>query len=106
MKNLITSTKAGYDALSDVDKEALRIGGRVIAQSIAFSLVKVTIVHTMGRKIAPNVFKSWGRTYALVSLLEAATNRYKVSDEDKQAVARIKEQQAEQKLAEIRRFGV
>lgn len=106
MSNKLEDLKGVFDSLSDTDKEALQVGGRIIGQSLLFSITKVTVVHAIGRKIAPNVFKSWGRTYALVSLIEAATNRYKVSDEDKKTVARIKEQQAEQKLAEIRRFDV
>lgn len=106
MKNIVNSLKVGFDSLSDVDKEALQVGGRILGQSLLFSLTKVTIVHAMGRKIAPNVFKSWGRTFALVSLIETATGRYKVSEADKEVVSRIKEEQAEQKLQEIRRFGV
>jgi hypothetical protein len=104
--NKLDDVKSAFASLSDVDKEALQVGGRILGQSILFSLVKTTVVYTMGRKIAPNVFKSWGRTYALVSLIEAATGRYKVSEEDKKTVARIKEEQAEQKLAEIRRYNV
>jgi hypothetical protein len=105
VKNLITNAQAGFDSLSDVDKEALQVAARLLGQSLLFSLTKVTIVHVMGRKIAPNVFKNWGRTFAVVSLIEAATGRYKVSEEDKKTVANIKERQAEQKLAEIRKFG-
>lgn len=106
MTKLADNLKAAYLSLSDTDKEALRVGGRIIGQSVLFSLTKVTIVHVIGRRIAPNVFKSWGRTYALVSLVETATGRYKLSDEDKKTVARIKEAQADQKLEEIRGFGV
>lgn len=106
MTKLTDNLKDAYGSLSDVDKEALQFGGRILGQSLLFSLTKVTVVHLIGRRIAPNVFKSWGRTFTLVSLLEAATNRYKVSEEDKKTVARIKEQQADQKLEEIRRFGV
>lgn len=106
MKNLIASVQAGFDSLSDVDKETLQLAGRMLGQSLLYSLVKVTIVHAYGRKIAPNVFKSWGRTFAVVSLIETATSRYKVSEEDKEAVASIKERRAEQTLAEIRKFGV
>ena len=105
MKNIITNVQAGLDSLSDVDKEAVKFSGRILAQSVLFSLVKVTVVHAYGRKIAPNVFKSWGRTFAVVSLIEAATARYKLSEEDKKTVADIKERQVEQKLAEIRKFG-
>jgi len=102
----LDNIKEAFDSLSDVDKEALRFGGRIFAQSILFSLTKTTIVHVLGRRIAPKVFKSWGRTFALLSLLETATGRYKLSDEDKKTVARIKEAQADQKLEEIRGFGV
>lgn len=103
MKNLIASTQAGFDSLSDVDKDALKLAGRLFGQAILFKVVQVTVVHAYGRKIAPNVFKSWGRTYAVVSLIKAATGRLKPSEEDKKAIASIKERQAEQKLAEIRR---
>jgi len=108
VKNIITNAQAGFDSLSDVDKEALQVAARLLGQSLLFSLTKVTIVHVMGRKIAPNVFKNWGRTFALVSLIETATGRYKVSEEDKKTVASIKERQSaekaknsEEKLAEI-----
>jgi hypothetical protein len=104
--NKLEKLRTAFDALSDVDKEALQVGGRILGQSLLFGLTKTLIVHAIGRKIAPNVFKNLGRTIALVSLIEAATGRYKVSDEDKKTVARIKEQQADQKLEEIRRFGV
>lgn len=106
MKNLIASAQAGFDSLSDVDKDALKFSGRVLGQSLLYSVVQVTIVHAYGRKIAPNVFKSWGRTYAVVSLIQAATGRLKLSEEDKKTVASIKERQAEQKLAEIRKVSV
>lgn len=106
MTKLTNNLKDAYGALSDADKESLQFGGRILGQSLLFSLTKVTIVHFIGRRIAPNVFKSWGRTFTLVSLIEAATNRYKVSEEDKNTLARIKERQVEQKLEEIRRFGI
>lgn len=105
MKNIIADAQAALNSLSDTDKEALQLGGRVIGQSLLFSLAKVTVVHAIGRKIAPNVFKSWGRTFAVVSLIETATNRHTVSEEDKKALADLKERQAEEKLAEIRKFG-
>lgn len=98
MTKLADNLKGAYASLSDTDKEALQLGGRVLGQSLLFSLLKVTVVHAYGRKIAPNVFKSWGRTFAVVSLIEAATSRYKVSEEDKKAVANIKERQAEEKV--------
>lgn len=105
MKNLIASAQAGFDSLSEVDKDALKLSGRMFGQALLFKLVQVTVVHAYGRKIAPNVFKSWGRTYAVVSLLKAATGRLKPSDEDKKAIASIKERQAEQKFAELRKFN-
>lgn len=113
MTKLIDNLKVGYNSLSAADKEALALGTKVLGQSLLFSLVKVTVVHAYGRKIAPNVFKNWGRTFAVVSLIEAATGRYKVSEEDKKALARIKEAQAAEKdrqaedlLAQLRKNGL
>lgn len=97
MTNKLEDLKLAYTSLSDTDKEALRVGGRILGQSLLFSLAKVTTVHLYGRKIAPSVFKNWGRTFLVVSLIEAATGRYKVSEEDKKALARIKEAQAAEK---------
>lgn len=94
-----------FEETPDHDKEAMLLGTKVVVASVVSGLIRTTIVYAIGRKIAPSLFSSWGKTFVINWAANLATSSYKISDEDKARLAIIREAQSQERLNAIRRYN-
>jgi hypothetical protein len=96
---MTTPVNKAYANLPEHDKEILKITGTQVVSTIIYDLLRTAIVYRMGRKIAPNVFKSYKRTYALCYIARLATRTPEVSQDQKDRLADLRAKQKAAKEA-------
>lgn len=72
-----------YDSLSEDQKGNAKYARNLAISTAIYSVGRAAILHAIGHRIAPNVFKSFGRTYAISFALRLAVARPRVSEDDK-----------------------
>lgn len=85
--------KEAYYSTPDHDKEALKFAGTYLVGSVIFDLTRTAIIYKIGRKIAPNIFTSFGRTYAISYALRLAVRENKLTDDQKERLKALKDKQ-------------
>lgn len=72
-----------FKELSEEDKNKVRVARDIAMSSTLFMAARLGVVHIIGRKVAPKVFTSLGRTFLLVTLARAVAATPKVTEEQR-----------------------
>lgn len=78
-----------FKNLTEDQKVNLKFAQNLLVSRAIYAGARAVLVHAIGRKIAPKVFTSFGRTYTLCFLLRLATARPSLSEDAKARVLAV-----------------
>lgn len=95
---ILSSIKEAYENTPEHDKELIKFAGTQVAGTIVFDLVRTAIIYKIGRKVCPDIFTSFGRTYAISYAVRLAVREATLTEDQKDRLKKLKAKQHEAKM--------
>lgn len=96
--NQLNLIKDVYAQIPEHDKETLKFAGQYVAGRVLFNVIRTGLLYHFGKKLAPNLFTSFGRTYLISYVARLAVKEASLTEDQKERLKNLKEKQKQAKL--------